>query len=489
MFEKIKQGVRNMLRSFLQIQEAQPTSFMVHELMDYEGNAFKNNIWYRGDSYELDQLYKQIQNTNCSFWGSVPTPGMEIIKKHTGLPKIIVNTLASIVLSDLNNIEFENVEKNDLWESIVKENKLYKQLEKATKKTLVVGDGAFKISFDPQISQLPIIEFYSGENIDINYDRGRIKEIVFHVQYTVNRAVYVLHETYGFGYVTYKLYKGNSEVPLNSIPQTSSLVDITFDKSFCMAVPYIIFESDKWEGRGQSIFDGKIDSFDSLDESWSQWMEALRAGRARTYVPIELLPKNPNTGEVLKPNYFDNKYMKTGNPLSEKSEVKIDTEQPVIPTENYIQTYITALDLCLQGLISPSTLGIDTKKLDNAEAQREKEKTTLYTRNAIIEAISEMLPRLVDVIFKAYNTWLNKPIENTEITVSFGEYANPSFEAVVETLSNPNTPMSIEAKVEEMWGDTKDDEWKANEVRLIKEHLGVVTLDEPKVNLEGALDE
>ena len=36
---------------------------------------------------------------------------MEIIKKHTGLPKIIVNTLASIVLSDLNNIEFENVEK------------------------------------------------------------------------------------------------------------------------------------------------------------------------------------------------------------------------------------------------------------------------------------------------------------------------------------------------------------------------------------------
>ena len=308
---------------------------------------------------------------------------------------------------------------------------------------------------------------------------------MFHVQYTVNRAVYVLHETYGFGYVTYKLYKGNSEVPLNSIPQTSSLVDITFDKSFCMAVPYIIFESDKWEGRGQSIFDGKIDSFDSLDEAWSQWIEALRAGRARTYVPIELLPKDPNTGEVLKPNYFDNKYIKIGNPLSEKSEVKIDTEQPVIPTENYIQTYITALDLCLQGLISPSTLGIDTKKLDNAEAQREKEKTTLYTRNAIIEAISEMLPRLVDIIFKAYDTWLNRPIEDTEVIISFGEYANPSFEAVVETLSNPNTPMSIEAKVEEMWGDTKDDEWKANEVRLIKEQSGVSIVDEPATQIDG----
>lgn len=274
MFEKIKQGVKNVLRSFLQIQEAQSTSFTIQELMNYETNAFKNTVWYRGDSYELDQLYKQIPNTNCSFWGAVPTPGMEIIKKHTGLPKIIVNTLASIVLSDLNNIEFEEIEKNEIWESIVKENKLYKQLEKATKKALVVGDGAFKISFDPQISKLPIIEFYSGENIDINYDRGRIKEIVFNTQYTFNRTTYILHETYGFGYVTYKLYKGNSEVPLNSIPQTTNLVDITFDKSFCMAIPYIIFESDKWDGRGQSIFDGKIDS---LDEAWSQWMDALRA--------------------------------------------------------------------------------------------------------------------------------------------------------------------------------------------------------------------
>lgn len=30
---------------------------------------------------------------------------------------------------------------------------------------------------------------------------------------------------------------------------------------------------------------------------------------------------------------------------------------------------------------------------------------------------------------------------------------------------------------------------KANEVKLIKEQSGVVTLDEPKVNLEGALNE
>ncbi|MEW8993100.1 capsid protein [Clostridium sp.] len=481
MFDKLKNGVRKAVRGFLNIQEAPNYNFMIQEGMNYEANAFKNMIWYRGDSYELNQLYKQMANYNYSFWGSVPTVGLEIRKIHTGLPKIIVNQLVNIVLTDLNIIEFKEVSKNDLWKDIVKENKFNKLLERATREALVVGDGAFKISFDSNVSDLPILEFYSGEKIDIVYDRGRVKEIIFQTNYTVNKVVYTLHETYGFGYVTYKLFKGDSEVNLKSIPQTENLVDVTFDKSFCMAVPYMIYESDKWEGRGQSIFDSKCDNFDSLDETWSQWIDALRAGRAKTYIPDDLLPRNPNTGEILKPSYFDNRYIQTDKCMKENVASTIDTEQPIIPTENYISTYVTALDLCLQGIISPSTLGIDNKKLDNAEAQREKEKTTLYTRSKIIEAISDMLPTLIDSIFKAYNTWLKQPVEDNVIEVSFGEYASPSFEAVVETLSNPNTPMSIEAKVEEMWGDSKTEEWKKEEVERIKEQTGVAVMDEPSV--------
>ncbi len=494
MFDKLKNGVRKAVRSFLNIQEAPNYNFMIQEGMNYEANAFKNMIWYRGDSYELNQLYKQIANYNYSFWGSVPTVGLEIRKIHTGLPKIIVNQLVNIVLTDLNTIEFKEVAKNDLWKDIVKENKFNKLLERATREALVVGDGAFKISFDSNVSELPILEFYSGEKIDIVYDRGRVKEIVFQTNYTVNKVVYTLHETYGFGYVTYKLFRGDSEVNLNSIPQTENLVDVTFDKSFCMAVPYMIYESDKWEGRGQSIFDSKCDNFDSLDETWSQWIDALRAGRAKTYIPDDLLPRNPNTGEILKPSYFDNRYIQTDKCMKENVASTIDTEQPIIPTENYLSTYVTALDLCLQGIISPSTLGIDNKKLDNAEAQREKEKTTLYTRSKIIEAISDMLPTLVDTIFKAYNTLLKQPIEDNVIEVSFGEYASPSFEAVVETLSNPNTPMSIEAKVEEMWGDSKTEEWKKEEVERIKDQTGIAVMDEPSVPgydeniLDGEID-
>ena len=266
------------MRSFLRIQEAQTTNFNIQESMNYETNVFKNKIWYRGDSYELEQLYKQLQNNNFSFWGSVPTVGMEIRKIHTGLPKIIVNKLADITLTDLNDISFEDRSLNETWEAIVKENKFYKLLDKSTKKVLVAGDGVFKISFDSNISKYPIIEFYDGDDIEMVYERGRMKEIIFNTAYKHKTRVYNLKETYGYGYITYKLFINNNEVSLNTIPQTSDLADVTFDKSFNMAVPFMIYESEKWEGRGQSIFDGKTDNFDSLDETWSQWIDALRAG-------------------------------------------------------------------------------------------------------------------------------------------------------------------------------------------------------------------
>lgn len=43
----------------------------------------------------------------------------------------------------------------------------------------VVGDGAFKVSFDKAVSDVPIVEWYPAENIDFTYVRGRIREVKF----------------------------------------------------------------------------------------------------------------------------------------------------------------------------------------------------------------------------------------------------------------------------------------------------------------------
>lgn len=489
LIETVSNNIKKTLRNWLIDTPLNSYVIQIQELFDYETNAIRNKIWYRGDSNELQQLYQTTREyaDKYKFWACNSTSGLEIRKLHTGLPNLIIKTLSSVVLTDLNDFEFKNKQHEDIWKEIDKENKFKKLIEKALKDVLCVGDGAFKLTFDTNISQYPILEWYSGEKIDYVYERGRLKEIVFKTEYIHKKQRYVLLEYYGHGYIRNELYRGETEVPINSIPNTEKVQDCTFDTSLMLATPIKVFESSKHENRGASIFDGKLDNFDALDEIWSQWLDAVRSGRAKEYIPESLCPRNPNTGQVIAPNPFDNRYIAIGDELDEHGVNKITLEQPTIPHDSYIASFTNALDLCLQGLISPSTLGIDIKKLDNAEAQREKEKTTLYTRNAIIDELQETLPLLVETCINAYNTLLTKSIEEIEVSVTFGEYANPSFESQVETIGKAKTQgiMSIEATVEELYGDTKEQEWKEQEVARLKAEQGITVMEEPGINTEG----
>lgn len=159
--EKVKGGIR----SWLNVQPANPSRINITETLDYEANAIKNRIWYRGDSNELEQLYRQlvINTSRQSFWAAKSSPGMEINKIHTGLPSLIVDMLTSVTLASLNDFDFKKKQDQDIWDEIAKENKIKKRLEKATKETLYIGDGAFKVTFDTSLSQYPIIEYYPGE--------------------------------------------------------------------------------------------------------------------------------------------------------------------------------------------------------------------------------------------------------------------------------------------------------------------------------------
>lgn len=487
MFEKVKESIANKMRSFLKIYTANGQNFVINELLDFDSNVAVNKIWYRGESYELQQLYKQIADNDFSFWSSVPTAGLEIRKIHTGLPKIIVNMLSMVVVDDMQDVDFTSEANKSLWRNIAKENVFDNLVKEAVKQALYTGDGAFKISIDTDISQLPIIEFFEADRIDVKRKRGRIDEIIFKTNHTIKEHTYCLCERYGKGYINYELRNREGKVvPLKSVDEFAELQNVTWDGKFMLAEYVSFYGSDKFQGRGQSIFDAKRDNFDALDEAWSQWMDALRAGRTKTYIPENLLPRNPNTGELIKPNAFDNRFIKLASAQSETDNGRVVTDSAQIQHDSYIATYITALDLCLQGIISPSTLGIDVKKLDNAEAQREKEKATLYTRQTIVGELQRVLPALVKAVFYGYQTLTKLPLEEVECDVPFGEYANPSFESQVETIGKAKTHgiMSIEASVDELYGDSRDEEWKKEEVKRLKAEQGIVEADEPALNID-----
>jgi len=480
--DKIMQKLLKVLR----IHQVGTHGFDIERLLSHDENCARNRIWYDGDSFEISQFFGSIWNSSHSFWGATMTKGMEIRKIHINLPKLLVDTINNVCISDFNGLEFsEDKAAQDLWDEIAKENDFKTLLSKANTEVLKVGDGAFKISFDREISDLPIIEFYSSEDVEFVRNRGRIREIKFYTRYNVKDVHYLLEETYGYGYVTYKLFNEGTEIPLNSLTATQNLQNVTFDEKIMLAVPFMVWESDKYKGRGASILDSKNDNFDALDEVVSEWQDAVRCGRVKTYIPSCLIPRNFKNGALMFNNEFDNRFIEVGDDMTENAKNEIKVVQPDIKVEAYLQTYITQLDLCLQGIVSPSTLGIDVKKLDNAEAQREKEKVTLYTRQAVLETLEKILEKLGKIALNAYSIQYGQEIEDYNISVNFGEYANPSFEAIIETMSNPNTPMSIEAKVEEIWGDSKTEEWKAEEVQRIKQERGIIQMDEPTLTNEN----
>ena len=485
--QKLNETIKHSIRSWLNIMPASPYAIQIDEIMDFELNAIRNRIWYSADGNKIEQMYRQMPEyaDKQKFWSSRCTPGMEMRKIHTGLPSLIVRVLNSIIIAGMEKFEFPNVQQEQLWNEIEEDNKFRKKFEKSLKETLFIGDGAYKISVDTELSQYPILEWYPGERIEIVLNRERLKEIVFKQVYMEGKRQYVLNEHYGYGYIIPRLYKGETEVPLNTLEETANMKPVTFDKSVILAVPFKIYESSQFEGRGGSIFDGKLDAFDAFDEAWSQWMDALWAGRARTYIPESYIPRDPENGVLMRPNPFDNRFIAGDDNMSENGKNEIHTEQPAIPHESYLASYCTALDLCLQGIISPSTLGIDVKKLDNADAQREKEKTTLYTRDAIIEALQETLPELIETAVNAYHILHNEIIEEVKVNIKFKEYANPSFESQVETVAKAKQGgiMSIERCVEELYGDSLDDHCKQEEITRLKAEQGIQELDEPSVSM------
>ena len=484
--------VKTMIRSWLEIQPASGKGLVIREPVSFETNVLRNRIWYRGDACELDQLFKLLGDDEVSrarFWAAAPEDE-SIRKAHSGLPGIMVDILAGIVKADLNELDFDGPAAQDAaarWAQLAEENDLPGLVSRAVADTLVTGDGAFKISLDPNVSTEPILEFRGADQVEYRTSHGRIQEICF--LSPVGERGRILREVYAPGRVQYELLDADKVLPVTAEPGTAALRDVTFAGDFMLAVPLQFWPSARWRGRGQSIFDKKTDAFDAHDEIISQWMDAVRAGRVQRYIPESLIPRNPENGALRMPNAFGCRFVAVHESSKENADDKIQTEQPDIRYDAFLASYTATLDMCLQGIMSPATLGIDLGKMSSADAQREKKgRDRLHPqRHYRCAGKSAALPGQNCPESPGYP---KQPAARRILRLlQLWRVRCPQLDSRVQTVAAAAGAglMSVEAQVDELWGSSKDDAWKAAEVQRIRLEQGITDAAEPELDAPSGL--
>ena len=119
-------------------------------------------------------------------------------------------------------------------------------------------------------------------------------------------------------------------------------------------------------------------------------------------------------------------------------------------------------------------MGIDIAKKDNADAQREKEKVTIMTRNNIINRETKIIKELLSLCLslQEYLDTGSITLQEYDISVNFNEFANPSFESELRTLGPAwsDGQISTSRYVELLWGDKLSDEEKAIEIAWLDDN-------------------
>jgi len=459
-----------------------------------------NKVWYLGDGNELLNFYTQRQaigfaknpiynrNKRNYFW-ALSAEECNIKRVHSGIPNMIITTLTNAI--GMPDIQCEG------WDEIEKENDFRRKLtQQARPLTLAAGFGAWKVNFNKNLSKYPLWEFYDGENVEYIYKAGLLIGIIFKSYYKKGNKNYVLLETRskanGNSYINYEMFrfeKGDevTAVDKSIFPELGDLEDMVIPGyNKILAVPSRYFYDPLNPKYGKSVYAGKLDLFDMLDEIWSQASQTNRVSTPVEYYNPDALDRSVN-GSIGVPNLYNRQFVqKSGVPDGDGNmSDDIITTQPDLNFDKYGGLAKDILDYILTGVLSPASLGIDLSRKDNAEAQREKEKITIMTRNNVIDAETIMLQKIVEISLDIRQFLETGEIEmkEYEMNIKYDEFANPSFENQIQVLGSAwvNGEISTAKYVDLLWGDKLDDEAKLAEVEWLDQHQKELSANEQMV--------
>ena len=489
----------------------------VNNINEIQADKLKEyNVWYAGDADELLNFYTRAnvidyntdplynRNKKSYFW-AVSSTENDIKRTHSGQPRNIVDTLVDIIGLPQIFIGTPGAEPiNKRLKDILDENNFNRTLlQRARPLTFVEGWGAWKINWDDAFSDNPILLYYRADAVDFIFRNDRLIAIIYKDYYQNEKGQnFLLFETRRLEkreiedentglkstvpclIIEKELFKisGQSQVlqkmALTDLPQlkdTKESFIITNFSSF-LGWPSIYYEDNHEDLYGRSIYTGKIDLFDDLDQCHSQAANTVRRSTTIEYFNTQYLEKDEETGMPKMPKAFDRKYIaykggRTGDGTFDTSG-PVQAVQPRLDFTSYSLEEQNILVNILSGIMSPATLGIDVAKKDNAAAQREKEKVTIFTRNTVIYEETKIFRQLANDLLVAWELMHTgkATCKHYDVSVKYEEFADASFENKLETVLAGWQAgiMSDETALRYIHGDRLGDKMFEKELNWVK---------------------
>lgn len=408
---------------------------------------------------------------------------------YAGLAPWIVESIVRLVASSgfqINSVldaegEFAQAKKQDMdtyIKRVVEEDiELQDKFERGVFLESGLGDVLFRISYDKDLSDKPIIDIIEPQFFEVKTRRGKVQEIKIKEssdEITLGKTQYKqtieINEIYtkknGKVNIDYKFFQNGREITKRNADLYASCKEYWHIEKTHVELPFKDFplefkknnkKSELYnQERGVPDIQGIATIEDALSESISNLVDTIRKAVPKTFIDESLLPSNIK-GETEQYSAFDHEYLLLNGQSNDPSKL-LTTLQAKIDYQSHVETakYLISLAINKAGL-SPTTLGVTGLESINsaAESQDAREKPSLRLREEKLKGWSLTLTNLLDKYFQylAYIKGDEIGSYREMFNITFNDYINPSTENVVEVISRAVTGQvySVEVGVEKMF--------------------------------------
>lgn len=443
------------------------------QLVNYRRSEYR--VWAGGNPVDLIKFYGQYRavpgegdsNSRMLFWewaGGV----RNVPKLHYPSAEIIMNQMKSLLFAEDLDVyvsvkgdkEEENTKLSEemtrILTDILEDNDHNEKYQTGSMYETYSGSLGFRIVFRRDISEHPIIIPYPAEKVKLRTVLGKIQEIIFEDTYVHDKKKYTLNSHYGKGYITYKLYdEQGKERPVNTVPELAVGYDDVVFMYKGKPLPLLMAtfkknrsNSNEFDGTeyGGSDFEGLMDTFNLIDEIYSQKNLYVRRTRPITSISNKLLNTDKAGNEIIPEEFrYDLLVTRGDEKVNEDGKVKRDI--PDFNPTAYDESIKNELKTCWMKIgMAYTTVGLEAHSANISGAALEiKEKSSVIVRANKIKLWQKFLKDTYRLLL-IYESLKTAPMVNADgqiqytitdtfdhdYVVNFPTYNNQTFEERIQ---------------------------------------------------------